>query len=137
MSTTCLITFLLLLTIAYITSCNQQDLEVVQMARTGVQNAMNWARATSKLHGLDQDLNYVGVALGDCVKLNEETEPRLAGLVSGESFSWEDAVAWLSGALASHRSCLDGLEEKGWLFEAQLAQNLTVLLGESLAFYGH
>ncbi|CAK9186347.1 unnamed protein product [Ilex paraguariensis] len=42
----------------------------------------------------------------------------------------------LSAAVASHRSCLDGLKEKGWSVEAQKGQNLTLLLREALAFYG-
>ncbi|XP_059654251.1 probable pectinesterase/pectinesterase inhibitor 36 [Cornus florida] len=122
---------------ANLLSCNQQ-LEVVQMARAGVLEAMNWARANSSLHGPDHGLSHLGVALSDCVELYEETKPRLARLLSGESYSREDALAWLSGALASHRTCLDGLEEKGWLSEThhQVAQNLTVLLRNALAFYG-
>ncbi|KAG5538606.1 hypothetical protein RHGRI_019241 [Rhododendron griersonianum] len=139
-----LTTFLPLLAIANLISCDQQGLEVVQMARAGVQNAMDWARAYSSPLGSGQDLNnfYVGVALGDCVKLYEDTEPRLERLVSGdqEYCTRDDAVTWLSGAVASHRSCLDGLEEKGSLFASngggEVARNLTVLLGEALAFYG-
>ncbi|KAF7138616.1 hypothetical protein RHSIM_Rhsim07G0029800 [Rhododendron simsii] len=138
-----LTTFLPLLAIANLISCDQQGLEVVQMARAGVQNAMDWARAYSSPLESGQDLNgfHVGVALGDCVKLYEDTEPRLKRLVSGdqEYCTRDDAVTWLSGAVASHRSCLDGLEEKGSLFASnggEVARNLTVLLGEALAFYG-
>ncbi|CAK9154493.1 unnamed protein product [Ilex paraguariensis] len=127
---------LLLLVIPNVITSNQEA-DVVQSARFGLLQAMDLARASSMLLKSDHGSRVRGVALGDCVKLYEDAEPRLARLVSNETFfSRDDAVTWLSAAVASHRSCLDGLEEKGWLVEAQKGQNLTLLLREALAFYG-
>ncbi|GFY92638.1 hypothetical protein Acr_08g0010340 [Actinidia rufa] len=137
---TSLATFLFLLPLLAITnfiSCEQNDLDVVQMVRAGVQTALDWARANSGPHVLDQGFDYGGhLSLSDCVKLYEDTKPLLTQLESGDGLSREDAVTWLSGALASHRSCLDGLGEKGLGFEAHVAQNLSLMLGEALALYG-
>ncbi|XP_015869594.4 probable pectinesterase/pectinesterase inhibitor 36 [Ziziphus jujuba] len=84
------------------------------------------------------ETSSIGVALRDCTKLYDESEPRLARLISGENYTGDDARTWLSGVLANHRSCLDGLAEKGF-GEAHLhfaARNLTTLLGQALALYG-
>ncbi|GFP97900.1 probable pectinesterase/pectinesterase inhibitor 36 [Phtheirospermum japonicum] len=95
---------------------------------------MSWAQEYKVLDGP----GLADRALGDCVKLYKEAEPRLAQLVSDEKdeFSHDDAVTWLSAASASHRTCLDGLREKGLLFEAQQAQNLTRVIREALEVYG-
>ncbi|GMN30737.1 hypothetical protein TIFTF001_044512 [Ficus carica] len=109
----------------------------LQLAQTKLVQAKNWVQS---LHGLDLDSsNNVDSALRDCNKLYDESEPRLARLMSGEmSYNVDDALTWLSGVLANHGSCLDGLAEKGFV-EARshlVAQNLTISLGESLALYG-
>ncbi|KAK9274266.1 hypothetical protein L1049_019080 [Liquidambar formosana] len=115
-------------------SC-KQELEAVQMARTGILQAMSWVQGSLTLHGSDINSGILNGALADCGKLYDESQARLARLLSGESHDCNDARTWLSGAFASHRTCLDGLEENG-LVEPQVgAQNLTMLLREALALY--
>ncbi|XP_052193757.1 probable pectinesterase/pectinesterase inhibitor 36 [Diospyros lotus] len=133
--------FLFFLATANTISCTSRDRELVQAALAEIRTATDWARASLGLLDLDQereinDYHHVGVPLADCFKLYEEADPRLRRLVSSHGYTWDDAVTWLSGALASHRSCLDGLEEKGLLAQAPLvARNLTVLLREGLALH--
>lgn len=78
------------------------------------------------------------VAWSDCAKLYGLAELRLARILeNGERCNHEDALAWLSGALTSHRTCSDGLGERG-VDEARylpLSQNLTEVLNEALALY--
>lgn len=126
--------FLLLLAIPNFISC-KQDLEAVQAARFGILQAINWAQGLRRVHDeLHHSSSYANVAVGDCLKLYEESEPLLVRLeFSSRNYSLDDAVTWLSAALASHRSCLDGLEEKGLSFGSQEAKNLTLLLCEALA----
>ncbi|KAL6322515.1 hypothetical protein AAG906_009817 [Vitis piasezkii] len=127
-------TFLLLLSFTISVACNE-ELKAVQTARFGLLQGGRWARSSLRLHGLNLvDSGYVGEALGDCVKLYEESESRLTRLLSGETRNCDDARTWLSSALASHRTCLDGLEGKG-MAEAPMARNLTVWLSEALALY--
>ncbi|KAI3449107.1 hypothetical protein Pfo_005772 [Paulownia fortunei] len=123
---------------ANVISC-RKELEVVGMAREGLLHALAWARSFKTLNGLGLDSGSPGGALGDCVKLYEEAEPRLARLgLSSERNDWnhDDAVTWLSAALASHTTCLDALRETGWPFEARRAQNSTWVIREALAIYG-
>lgn len=95
------------------------------------------ARGLKRLDKADRDGSTINFAGIECVKLYEDTEPRLAQLVSDEKYySHDDAVTWLSAALASHRSCLDGLEEKGLIFKSEEARNLTLLLKDALFNYG-
>ncbi|CAK9154489.1 unnamed protein product [Ilex paraguariensis] len=115
---------------------SNQEADVVQSAQFGLLQAMDLARASSMLLESAHGSRVRGVALGDCVKFYEDAEPRLARLVSNETFFSRDDAIILSAAVASHRSCLDGLKEKGWSVEAQKGQNLTLLLREALAFYG-
>ncbi|KAK9742801.1 hypothetical protein RND81_03G198200 [Saponaria officinalis] len=51
-------------------------------------------------------------------------------------YTREDAIAWLSGALTSHRTCLEGLKEKG-MYENDhpLSQNLTMVLNHALTLH--
>lgn len=108
------------------------------MARARLLHAMDWAQFSLRLHGSDPDgSGSKGVALSDCVRLYQDAEPRLARLVSGNCYRVDDAVTWLSAAASSHRSCVDGLEEKGLVFEAKEAKNLSLVIKEALAFYGH
>ncbi|KAK6240011.1 hypothetical protein QUC31_005480 [Theobroma cacao] len=50
----------------------------------------------------------------------------------------DDARTWLSGVPANHRTCLEGLGERGVVIQdhAEAHQNLTTLLSEALALYG-
>lgn len=81
------------------------------------------------------------VALMDCARLYDESVPRLTVLLSGEgNYTGDDARTWLSGVLANHRSCWEGLEEKSFVTSSThhyvaAAQNLTLMLGEALALY--
>ncbi|KAL3536981.1 hypothetical protein ACH5RR_000347 [Cinchona calisaya] len=134
--------FLLLLAItpnSNFISCKQEELKAIQEARFGILQAISWAHGLRIVH---DDLhipsrNASFVAIVDCLKMYEESRPLLAKLeFSGKNiYSLDDAVTWLSAALASHRSCLDGLEEKGLLsFQSPAAaKNLTILLHEALA----
>ncbi|KAL5571925.1 hypothetical protein UlMin_021522 [Ulmus minor] len=118
-------------------SCHQSELNTaIQLAQTEVQQARNWFH-TMGLHGLNRASNYVAMALSDCATLYDESEPRLASLVSGESYTVDDARTWLSAVLANHLTCLAGLRGKGFV-ETNVAavQNLTNLLVEALALYG-
>ncbi|MCD7463546.1 hypothetical protein HAX54_050845 [Datura stramonium] len=145
-SRTMITTFLLLAIVANNVVISNQD-EVIERTRYGVLSAMKWAqglKGLDKLTAEDQygSINYIFSSSDECVKLYEDTEPRLARLVSGGDqkyyYSHDDAVTWLSAALASHRSCLDGLEEKGLgvFTSSEEARNLTLLLKDALFHYG-
>ncbi|KAL2924633.1 putative pectinesterase/pectinesterase inhibitor 36 [Bienertia sinuspersici] len=116
------------------TSSTKNDLEMVQMAQTMVLQAKNWAQSsssdessswwyyrTTNVFAKDNDINdnnknYYNqiMAMVDCAKLYDQAEPRLARLLESDGkSSHEDAVAWLSGVITSHRTCLDGLKESG------------------------
>ncbi|KAL5796381.1 hypothetical protein ACOSQ2_001201 [Xanthoceras sorbifolium] len=76
------------------------------------------------------------MALRECAGLYEMSESRLAELlVGGDNYTVDDARAWLSGVLAYHSACLDGLEETGFDKSHAGAQNLSVLVGEALSLY--
>ena len=127
-----IIIFLLLLSFTINVSCNE-DLKAVQTARLGLLQGSTWARTSSRLHGSNlDDSGYVGDALTDCAMLYEESESRLTRFLSGPDRSRDDARAWLSSALTSHRTCLDGLDGKG-IIEAP--PNLTAWLSEALTLY--
>lgn len=109
------------------------------MARASMLESMAWAAGYKKLNWPGRDSGPVDGALGDCVRVYGDAGSRLARLVHGEGpgaeFSNDDAVTWLSAALASHTTCLDGMVEKGLLFEARRARNLTRAIREALADY--
>lgn len=104
------------------------------MAQT---QARAWVESLAGSGGLNQDLNHVRLPLSDCVKLYSESEFRVAQMVAGDerNYTDDDARTWLSGVLENHRTCFDGLSEKGLDGDHEVARNLTVLLGKSLAFY--
>lgn len=77
--------------------------------------------------------NFVEPALGDCTRLYEEADARLAELLFGGNYTAEDARTWISAAVANHRSCTDGLEEVG--AAADRKNNLTALLAGALRLY--
>ncbi|KAH7577774.1 hypothetical protein JRO89_XS01G0297800 [Xanthoceras sorbifolium] len=132
--------YLLLLAMVATAGCTRES-EMVQAARAAVLQARNWARAYSI--GPNDDLNYIHdgdhahrEALRECAGLYEVSESRLAELlVGGENYTVDDARAWLSGVLAYHSACLDGLEETGFDKSHAGAQNLSVLVGEALSLY--
>lgn len=110
----------------------EQDPDPVRMARAGVLQALTWARASMRNSRSDNYSGYLGLALGDCVMLYEEADSRLMRLLWSECYSWDDASAWLSGAVANHRTCLDGLNGKK-VIGGDVTNNVTVLLREALA----
>ena len=116
----------------------------LQLARINLLKARNWIQSSIQLRGLDIESSndVVSMAFRDCDKLYDESESRLSQLVSTEiSYTADDALTWLSGILANHRTCLDGLAEKGLVEGPQLVQylvhswNLKATLGEALALY--
>lgn len=142
MSTSVVITtFFLLLAMAASTFCRQQP-NPIQVALERVLQNTNWVQSSIKLHELGSDdiSNDGDVALRDCAQLYDESAARLMVLLSNnESYSGDDARTWLSGVLANQRTCLDGLDEKGFNKTDEhrvVAENLTMVLGEALAFYG-
>ncbi|KAM3322966.1 pectinesterase [Capsicum chacoense] len=144
-------TFLLLL-LAIVANNNvvtsNQDFinnDVVERTRYGVLRAIKWAKGLNgRLNkaAVDQNgwMNNFARSSDECVRLYEDTEPRLARLVvSGgdKYYNNDDAITWLSAALANHRSCLDGLEEEGLgTYKSEEAQNLTMLIKDALFHYG-
>ncbi|CAN4125856.1 unnamed protein product [Withania somnifera] len=145
--------FLLLLLVIVannVVTSNQDVINNVMVERTryGLLSAIKWAQGLKgRLDKAAAEYQFGSMnnftRSDECVKLYEDTEPRLARLVfSGGNekyyYSYNNAVTWLSAALASHRSCLDGLEEKGLgnFKSDQEARNLTLLLKDALFHYG-
>ncbi|PON47275.1 Pectinesterase inhibitor domain containing protein [Parasponia andersonii] len=112
----------------------------LQLARINLLKASNWTHESStQLPGF-----VASLAFRDCDKLYDESETRLSRLVSAEiTYTADDALTWLSGVLANHRTCLEGLAEKGLVEGPQLAQyfvhsqKLKASLGEALASYSN
>ncbi|GKV12901.1 hypothetical protein SLEP1_g23986 [Rubroshorea leprosula] len=105
-----------------------------------VLHASNWVhQASLTLHGLDSGHTLKSgnsLALSDCAKLYNESEYRLSFLLSGEGYNINDTRTWLSAVLTNHRTCLDGLNEKGFVkANNAVSHNLTVFLSEALALY--
>lgn len=112
----------------------------MRRARAMVLHASSWVhQASLTLHGLDSDHTLNGgnsLALSDCTKLYNESEYRLSLLLSGEGYNIDDTRTWLSAVLANHRTCMDGLTEKGFArANNAVSHNLTVFLSEALALY--
>lgn len=107
-----------------------KHVEVVRAAREGMQEAIDWAHGFSTLNGPGREPGFPSAALRDCAVLYEDAESRLGRLVSGE-WGDDDAVSWVSAALAGHNTCLDGLGDHP--FEARRVHNLTSLIRRALA----
>ncbi|KAF3440008.1 hypothetical protein FNV43_RR18286 [Rhamnella rubrinervis] len=121
-------------------SCLSELNPLLLVARTMLLQSTNWIHTTLGLLGLDSsstNSSSIGVALTDCAMLFDESEPRLTRLLSGENDTGDDARTWLSGVLANHRTCLDGLGEKGFVEPHLASINLTTLVGQALALYGN
>lgn len=133
-------TFLLLLLLASsnvsFISC-KDEIHVVEFARQGMLQAMTWARGYETLNGPGRESGPTNGPLGDCVELYGDAEARMARLVSGGggNVSDDDALTWLSAALASHVTCLDGMSEKSLFVEAQQAEKLSLDIKQALAVY--
>lgn len=108
------------------------------MAQTQVSKAKNLVGNSLRYHGFESlslsDQNST-IALKDCAKLYEESESRLSHMMSAECYTKEDALTWVSGLMTNHRTCLDGLQEKGHVEAQVMETNLTVLLKQALVLY--
>ncbi|XP_056691560.1 pectinesterase [Spinacia oleracea] len=100
-------------------------------------NDNNFYYDDNKNNNNTKNYHQIRMAMVDCAKLYDQAEPRLARLLEKDGeYSHDDALAWLSGATTSHRTCLDGLREKGVVEEHHpMSQNLTMVLNEALAFH--
>ncbi|VFQ94621.1 unnamed protein product [Cuscuta campestris] len=115
----------------------------LRTARSDVLRATEWARSflndLHELHGGGN--NGIAAAMSDCITLYEAAEERLARLDVAPpppgDYDDHDAVTWLSAALSSHRSCLDGLDEMGSTNYRHkfFRSNLTLSLKQALARY--
>lgn len=110
------------------------------MAQNHVSQAKNLIGNSLRLHGLGSlslsDQTSATIALSDCAKLYEESESRLSHMMSQESYyAKEDALTWMSAVMTNHRTCLDGLKEKGYIEAQVLDRNLTMLLKQALVVY--
>ncbi|GLT51946.1 hypothetical protein SLA2020_253170 [Shorea laevis] len=122
------------------TTTSTQEQEALRRARAMVLHASNWVhQASLTLHGLDSSHTLESgnsLALSDCAKLYNESEYRLSFLLSGEGYNIDDTRTWLSAVLTNHRTCFDGLNEKGFVrANNAVSHNLTVFLSEALALY--
>ncbi|KAL9303784.1 hypothetical protein ACSQ67_021047 [Phaseolus vulgaris] len=131
-------TLFLLLGMATTTLCLQEK-GVLQMAQNHVSLAKNWVANALRLHGFESlslsDKTSL-VALRDCAKLYEESECRLSHMMSqNNSYTKEDALTWISALMTNHRTCLDGLQEKGYVQAQILDTNLTMSLKQALILY--
>ncbi|XP_054782623.1 LOW QUALITY PROTEIN: probable pectinesterase/pectinesterase inhibitor 36 [Prosopis cineraria] len=132
----------------------RREMELLQMAQTQVLEAKTWVEISRRQSGAASNSMLsstsavapaeLGVALRDCAKLYEESEHRLNQLVLWKEdqyqkpgFDREDVVTWVSSVMSNHRTCLEGLEEKGYVEAGHqgLHKNLTTLLGEALHLF--
>ncbi|KAG6432351.1 hypothetical protein SASPL_103927 [Salvia splendens] len=130
-------TFALLLLIAAAAKSApiKKHVEAVEATREGMRQAVSWANGFKLVTGLGRESGFPSRALLDCAVMYEDAESRLARLVTGEReeyWSRDDAVTWLSAALAGHNACLDGLGDMRVSFEAH---NLTEVIRETLGLY--
>lgn len=136
-STTFALLLLLLVAAAADSAPSKKHVEVVETVREGMRQAINWADGFKSVTGPGPESGHPTAArFGDCVVLYGDAELRLARLVEMVEWGHDDAVTWLSAALASHHTCLDGLEEMGRVsLEARWANNLTSSIKDALAVY--
>ncbi|RDX68757.1 putative pectinesterase/pectinesterase inhibitor 36, partial [Mucuna pruriens] len=134
MATYATTTLLLLLAMATTTLC-LQEMEVLQMAQIHVSKAKSWVGSLHDLESLSLSDQPSAIALRDCAKLYGESESRLSHMMSQESYTKEDALTWVSALMTNHRTCLDGLQEKGYVKAQVLDRNLTMLLKQALVLY--
>ncbi|XLS82739.1 hypothetical protein HN51_048570, partial [Arachis hypogaea] len=128
----------------------QQEIELLKMTQTQVSQIMN--NLLGKLgneamlvddHSLHQNYSSTSVALRDCARLYEESEYRLSYMMNSMNSSYyyydnDDALSWVSALMTNHKTCLDGLKEKGYVGahdEVLENGNLTMLLDQALGLY--
>ncbi|CAN0921450.1 Probable pectinesterase/pectinesterase inhibitor 36 [Linum grandiflorum] len=121
------------------------ELEAVRLVRTQVAVARSWVQLdsswiTANGSSSRSSSSVVTGALSDCVKLYSETESMLEPLVTSDQLVKDDALTWLSAALANHRSCMDGLSQRSGSHNHRFAivdQKLTSSIRKALALYAH
>ncbi|CAL9245606.1 unnamed protein product [Arabidopsis halleri] len=134
-----LITIMFLLAIAaVVTASNTAELDVLEMARTAVVEARASFGSVAVVEATSEvaTSSYYNLGLSECEKLYDESEARLSKLVvAHENFTVEDVRTWLSGVLANHHTCLDGLVQQREGHKPLVHSNVTFVLHEALAFY--
>ncbi|CAG7866085.1 unnamed protein product [Brassica rapa] len=118
-------------------SFNTSELDVLERARASVVEARTRFGSMATVEATNEVArSYYSLGLSDCEKLYDESEARLSNLVvAHENFTVEDVRTWLSGVLANHHTCLDGLDQSRQGDKPLVHSNITVVLGEALAFY--
>lgn len=114
----------------------------MEEARAAVSRARDWARSLiiTPHGGYNYDNGNTIEALKLCDRLYEGSESRLSRLAvyGGVNLNnsvdfYDDARTWLSGSLANHRACLDGLKEVGFDNVDLGVWNLSVVVGHVLS----
>lgn len=118
-------------------SFDTSELDVLERAQASVVEARTRFGSMATVEATNEVArSYYSLGLSDCVKLYDESEARLSKLVvAHENFTVEDVRTWLSGVLANHHTCLDGLHHSRQGHKPLVHSNVTVVLGEALAFY--
>ncbi|KAF5188087.1 Pectinesterase/pectinesterase inhibitor [Thalictrum thalictroides] len=139
MSTRLITTLFLLL--AVVSSCKDEEQNMLEMVHEAVVRATNWSKLLVSLSDENEMGNNNGIisngysALSDCVEEYEDSEDRLQRLlISPQTYRFSNKLSWLNGVLTSHRTCLDELHERGY-FVPQEANNLTTLLHRALGLF--
>lgn len=127
-----------LVTAAVISASNTAELSVLETAQAAVAEARTRFGSVATVEATKKVASrFYSLGLSDCEKLYDESEARLSTLVvAHENFTVEDVRTWLSGVLANHHTCLDGLDESRQGHDETLVhRKVTFVLREALAFY--
>ncbi|KAL1219221.1 putative pectinesterase/pectinesterase inhibitor 36 [Cardamine amara subsp. amara] len=116
---------------------NKAEVDVLETARAAVVEARARFGSIAVVEAKNEVASgYYNMGLSDCEKLYDESEARLSKLiVAHENFTVEDVRTWLSGALANHHTCLDGLVHLRQDHTPMAHSNVTFVLREALALY--
>ncbi|XP_010544635.1 PREDICTED: probable pectinesterase/pectinesterase inhibitor 36 isoform X2 [Tarenaya hassleriana] len=118
------------------TAVSAGELEMLETARAAVAESRAWVGSRVETEGFTGHIYSNGSAIIECEKLYEESEIRLSTLIDvHENFTVDDAITWLGGVLVNHRTCLEGLEQKGLAQKALVYNNVTLIVSKSLALY--
>lgn len=127
-----------LVTATVLSASNTAELSVLETAQAAVAEARTRFGSVATVEATKEVASgFYNMGLSDCEKLYDESEARLSTLaVAHENFTVEDVRTWLSGVLANHHTCLDGLDESRQGHDETLVHsNVTFVLREALAFY--
>ncbi|ESQ44002.1 hypothetical protein EUTSA_v10006472mg [Eutrema salsugineum] len=116
---------------------NTSELYLLETARAAVVEARTRVGLMATVEATNEVASgYYYSGLSDCEKLYDESEARLSKLVvAHENFTVEDVRTWLSGVLANHHTCLDGLDQSRQGHKPLVHNNVTFVLRQALAFY--